>query len=85
MVGILWFCLLGVVWIIESCLHNAGLHGCFSFGGVGRGDGFLSLALREEEKQGLSFTRWLLHPAGTEVFIFFNLGRLRGGRQMGAC
>ena len=35
--------------------------------------------------QGLSFEPWLLYPAGTEAFIFFNLGRLRGGRQMGAC
>ena len=41
------------------------------------------LVFLERMKQGLSFERRLLRPAGAEVFIFFNLGRLRGARQMG--
>jgi len=39
----------------------------------------------KKAKQGLSFEWWRFYPAGAEAFIFFNLGRLRGGRQMGAC
>ena len=39
----------------------------------------------EENKAGLSFERRFVCPAGTEAFLFFSLGRLRGGRQMGAC
>ena len=35
----------------------------------------------EEIKQGLSFERWLLCPAGTGAFFYFSLGRLRGGRR----
>ena len=34
----------------------------------------------KKAKQGLSFERWLLYPAGTGAFFLFNLGRLRGGR-----
>ena len=41
--------------------------------------------LQEKAKPGLSFERRLLCPAGTGAFLYFNLGRLRGGRQMGAC
>ena len=36
-------------------------------------------------KPGLFFERAVLCPAGTGRILFFNLGRLRGGRQMGAC
>ena len=46
---------------------------------------FCGCRYEEKKGKGLSFERWRLYPAGTEAFIFFNLGRLRGGRQMGAC
>ena len=42
-------------------------------------------ALLKKAKQGLSFERWRLCPAGTGAYLGFSLGRLRGGRQMGAC
>ena len=38
-----------------------------------------------EIKQALVFERHVLCPAGTRAFLYFGLGRLRGGRQMGAC
>jgi len=39
----------------------------------------------KKAKQGLPFENKLLCPAGTAAFLLFSLGRLRGGRQMGAC
>ena len=33
----------------------------------------------EENKAGLSFERRFVRPAGAEAFLFFSLGRLRGG------
>ncbi len=55
-------------------------------GGAARRGGEISAAwLQEKAKQGLSFEWWRFYPAGTEAFIFFNLGRLRGGQQREAC
>ena len=62
-------------------------HGGFFvlLGGPARRDGETSAArLQEKAKQGLSFERWFVCPAGTAAFLLFSLGRLRGGRQMGA-
>ena len=36
----------------------------------------------KKTKQGLSFERRLLRPAGTGAYFCSSLGRLRGGRQM---
>ena len=41
--------------------------------------------LRNAQGWGLSFERGNIGPAGTGLFNFCCLGRLRGGRQMGAC
>ncbi len=49
------------------------------------GEAKLSLQGFKKAKQGLPFERQNVYPAGTKAFIFFNLGRLRGARQMGAC
>jgi len=54
---------------------------CVVGGAARRGGEIFTAGLQEEAKQGLSFEWWRFYPAGAEAFIFFNLGRLRGGRR----
>ena len=60
-------------------MKRAAFYFCFAWvvcGGAGMRDGRLKKA-----KQGLSFERTLLCPAGTWLFFLCCFGRLRGGRQ----
>ena len=64
-------------------------HGGFSFyvvwaaSGGRRGGEVFALPLPGKERQGLSFERWLLCPAGTEAFLFLLFGPPPAGADGG--